>query len=54
MSSLGDEGNERCLRAVAKTFESSIDIIIIESGHARVQKKEHFGFVDGISQPALE
>lgn len=34
--------------------EGSIDVVKILEGHVREGEREHFGWKDGISQPALE
>ncbi|KAG8896613.1 hypothetical protein FRC00_005682 [Tulasnella sp. 408] len=54
------ESDETCQEAVAKAIEifgNSIKVEIIENGKVRPGEEEgheHFGFLDGVSQPALK
>lgn len=51
-------GSDTCEEAVIKAVEifgPSINIEIIEHGKVRPEEgHEHFGFLDGVSQPALK
>lgn len=51
------EGVKKTLEAVVSKFHDTIDSVITISGHTRPGKEdghEHFGFEDGISNPAVD